>query len=53
MNDAASELFNQQMGELDYEYSKLLNAGKKGFTLDTILMIYILIMIMVIGLSHH
>ena len=54
VNDAASKLFNEQKGELDNEYNELSNAEKIIFALDTILVIYFLIIvIIVIDLCHY
>ena len=46
-NDAASKLFNEQMGKLNDEYHELLDLEKESFILNIILLIYFLmVMIM-------
>ena len=52
MNNAAFKLFNEQMGKLDNEYSKLPSAEKMIFTLDAVLVTCFL-MIIIIDLCHH
>ena len=47
MNDAASKLFTEQMGQPDNEYNKLFNAEKVSFALDTISVIFFLMIIIV------
>ena len=52
VNDAALKLFNKQMGKLN-KYIKLLNTKKMIFRLNTILAIYFLVIMFIIGLCHH
>ena len=57
VNNAASKLFNEQMVKLDDECNELSNAEKMSFALDTILVIYFLMItvihFLVVCLCHH
>ena len=54
VNDAVSKLVNEQMIQLDNEYSKSSSSIKKSFTVDTTLVIYFLmIVVMMIVLYYH
>ena len=57
VNNAASKLFNEQMVKLDDECNELSNAEKISFALDTILVIYFLMItvihFLVVCLCHH